>query len=157
MKNLLLLLCIIPTSVFSQLNIAAIKENIVGLWQFEELYVKKNNAGQTEEPCTKATTYLFKKDGSVSVENTDKTNCAYGNYTMLWSVIKLHDEKGKEHFALRLTDEPRAERESYDGNTFTDEIYMVMVLKENHLSWIPKPQYTRPSANEVQYRYKKIK
>jgi hypothetical protein len=156
MKNLLFALFIMPVSLSGQSKADDIKKSIVGLWRFDHLYAKKSNPGQTDDACIKAMTYLFKGDGSVSIENTDKPACQYGNYVMLWSIIKLHDEKGKEHFAIRLTEEMRAERESYDGNTFNDEIYMIMALKEKHFTWIPKPQYTPASAYDVQYWYQKI-
>jgi hypothetical protein len=156
MKNLLFVLFIIPFSIAGQPKAGDIKKGIVGLWRFNHIYTKKSPIGQTDDACLKAMTYLFKEDGSVSVENTGKPACQYGNYIMQWGIIKLHDEKGKERFAIRLTEERIAERESYDGNTFNDEIFMIMSLGENYFTWIPKPQYTRPSAKAEQHWYQKI-
>jgi hypothetical protein len=132
------------------------KKQIVGLWKFKLLYENKSKEIVNDDSCVAVMTYLFRENGSLRFENTDRTVCEYGNSELFWTIIKLHDDKGKERFAVRITEERMPERASYDGSTFNDEIFMIMSLSEKKLIWIPKPQYKQPSVNDIKFKYFRI-
>ncbi len=132
------------------------KKQIVGLWKFKLLYENKSKEIVNDDSCVAVMTYLFRENGSLRFGNTDKTVCEYGNSELFWTIIKLHDDRGKERFAVRLTEDRMPERTSYDGNTFNDEIFMITALSQKELIWIPKPQYTQPSVNDIKFKYFRI-
>jgi hypothetical protein len=155
----LFLIALIPSYLFSQSKLEDAKQNLIGSWQFGYLYTLGNyDTGEEKDGCIKSTIYNFKEDGTVTVENTDTSICKYANRTNKWSIVVMHDIRGKEHFAVRLSEDGIGERNSYDGNTFTDEIFMLVTFKKKFLTWIPKPQYKVPNTNQdLQYFYKRIK
>ena len=153
--SLLVTMILIPALSFSQSTLDEAKQKLVGSWRFGHLYSMSNdNPGEVRDACIKVTIYNFKEDGTVSIENTDKATCKYANRSMKWSAVLMHDDRGKEHFAVRISEDGVGERASYDGNTFTDEIYMLVSFKKKFFTWIPKPQYKVPSTNtDMQYYY----
>lgn len=154
---LLLLFTLLPVAGFSQSKkLEDYKKTLLGTWKFDHLYSLKSDVNEETDDCVKAMTYTFNEDGTLSFENTDKSVCQYGNEKKYWSIIKIHDLRGKEKYAVRITEERMSERPSYDGNTFNDEIYMLVSFKKAFFTWIPKPQYSQPSADDIQYFYKKI-
>lgn len=161
MKKIFLLsiIALAPIYLFSQSKLDAAKLKLIGTWQFGYLYTLGNyDVGKEKDGCIKATLYNFKEDGTVLVENTDSSICKYGNRTIKWSIVIMHDARGKEHYAVRLSEDGIGERNSYDGNTYTDEIFMLVSFKKKFLTWIPKPQYKVPNVNQdLQYFYKKMK
>jgi hypothetical protein len=157
LSSLILMMSLIPSFSFCQSKLDEAKQKLIGTWKFEYLYSLTATAGEPTEPCVKAIVYHFKADGTAVMENADTTICKYGNDTRKWSVIILHDERGKEHYAVRITEDGVGERASYEGNTYTDEIYMFISFKNKFFTWIPKPQYKVPSANDMQSFYRKQK
>jgi hypothetical protein len=97
--------------------------------------------------------YTFKENSTVEIKNSDSTKCKYGNEVKTWSIVSLHDERGKERYAIRIVEDGIGPRASYDGNTFTDEILMISMLKKNFLLWILKNQYKTASFKDVQLYY----
>jgi hypothetical protein len=155
LSSLILGMTLISSISFCQSKLDDAKQKLIGSWKFGHLYSLSTTPGEPNEPCIKAVVYNFKADGTVLEENTDTTICKYGNSTRKWSVILIHDERGKEHYAVRITEDGVGERASYDGNTYTDEIYMFVSFKKKFFTWIPKPQYKAPSSNDVQSFYRR--
>lgn len=155
LTGLVMAITVIPALGFCQSKLDEAKQKLIGSWKFGHLYSLRNdNPGEVDDACIKSVVYHFKDDGTVFIENTDKPACQYGNRTMNWMMVVMHDDRGKEHFAVRICEEGIGERASYDGNTFTDEIYMLVSFKKKFFTWIPKPQYKVPSTNnDMQYYY----
>jgi hypothetical protein len=153
-----MLVCVFSSfKSFAQSEIDEKKAALVGRWQFV-YYTSLSEPSKPSDACAILMEYKFNEDGTVNVINVDSTaGCKYASETKKWSIITMHDNRGKEHFAVRMFEDGVGPRASYDGNTFTDEIYMFVSFKKKFFTWIPKPQYSVPSTNDMQAYYRRKK
>jgi hypothetical protein len=124
---------------------------IVGTWRFSNYW---NPAGPVyaeyvADACQNLTTYTFNADGTATVQSEDTSKCNTGAAKYFWTVITLHDATGRERFGIRMMDELREERPSYDGNTWTDLILTVTKTKKKIINWVEKPQYAPANLSKI--------
>ncbi|HEX6428443.1 MAG TPA: hypothetical protein VF008_12185 [Niastella sp.] len=131
-------------------------EKIIGTWYFfgyHDLAAVNAHAEQADG-CTKVVTYTFNQDGTALINSTDTSICR-GELLDYWSIVSLHDDRGKERLAIRITDEKEPELANYDRNTYNDRILMIVQIKKKFVCWVRKPQY-HPASSIKQSVYKKI-
>ncbi len=148
------------TNTIAQTKQEKISENLIGIWKFQDFSTPtgKETYPKNSDACIPTILYEFRSDGSAVMKSDDTTKCnTHFPPNILWKVITLHDSNGKEHFGVRIMeDDAPADRESYDRNTYTDMIFLLVKIKKNTLRWIHKPQYTSPSIKDWQSIYNKI-
>ena len=147
---------LLSSNVFAQdlAKIDELKKKIIGTWRFDHYYsINDADAARKPDDCTFSMKYTFKENSTVEIKNSDSTKCKYGNEVKSWSIVSLHDDRGKDRYAIRIVEDGIGPRQSYDGNTFTDEILMISMIKKNFLLWIPKTQYKPASFNDLHLYY----
>jgi len=132
-------------------------ERITGSWKFKHYWMPYDqvNYEHPKDTCEYLTTYTFNQDGTATIQSTDNSLCKVTYPALYWSVVSLHDVKGKQYFAIRLTEDKMPERDSYDKNTYNDIILMLVSCKKKWVSWVKKPQYN-PADVRKQKVYDKI-
>ena len=154
--TILLALSLLTNHCLAQDKKQELSGKIIGTWQFSNYWNPGGPvyAEYVADTCQNLTTYTFKEDGTALVQSKDVTKCKTAPQKMYWSIISLHDALGNQRYAIRMTEEKIAERESYDANTWNDVILMIVSLKKKTIRWVEKPQYS-PAGLEKQSVYDK--
>jgi hypothetical protein len=95
-------------------------------------FISERDVIAPDDSCQKYISFKFLDSGRVEIINNNTNRCKEKTKSNYCTLIKLHNDAGKEFYGIRITEDIMPERDRYDKNTFTDEIYLIVFIKRNN-------------------------